>query len=165
MRRNIAIVHQYFARDFRIAETRLYRYRDKYYLRQRVIPAQNVSLELIEQNARLRFKLRRLMSINEHLWRKTGRYLDMVGSDGFFDSSRLHNLLWDGENIIIFDFGLLDSASPNPVYAGISTAFYELQRAFIMQFLRNIGAENEASVVGRRPRQRIRNAVKPRARR
>ncbi|HRI36332.1 MAG TPA: hypothetical protein PK765_04655 [bacterium] len=128
MRRQVRLVSRRFGRYCRLARTVVVPYSEGYFLKQETVEAEKISLDMIERDAKVREAVSRLLSDNDQLWEQHGYYLDMIGSEGFSDPSRLHNLLWDGERIVLFDFGMLNARSANPLFAAVSVALHELQR-------------------------------------
>lgn len=145
MRRHIRLVGRYFGRYCRLARTEVVPHEGAYFLRQETVEAEKISLDMIERDPAVRAAIVRLLADNDRLWERHGCYLDMIGSEGFADPSRLHNLLWDGERIVIFDFGLLNSRSENALFAYFSRAVYALQRSYLRKYLENIDAERSES--------------------
>jgi hypothetical protein len=139
MRRHIRLVGRAFGRYCRLAKTSVVPHADAYFLRQETVEAEKISLDMIESDPAVRAAVVRLLADNDRLWARHGCYLDMIGSEGFTDPSRLHNLLWDGERIVIFDFGLLNSRAGNALFAGMSRVLHDLQRAYLCKYLENIG--------------------------
>lgn len=131
------LIDQYFGSEFVIAETEIYRYQwDSYIIRQAAITGKMLNKKELQSNKVLRIKFDRLIEINEQLWHDHGKYLDILGTDFIGNIDHIHNLMMSGDDIILFDFWLLDTHARNPFFRVLSRIFYRLQSRILHHFYR-----------------------------
>jgi hypothetical protein len=105
-----------------------------YVIKQKSIPWDKLTRKMLEDNPKLLSKFKRLIIANEIMWLKEWVFLDLLGSDIVTHPQTIHNLLTDGENIYVFDFGLLEKNSKNIFFRYFSHFGTWFQLLFIKSF-------------------------------
>jgi len=129
------IIQKYFWPLTKIPKTELLKQKDgNYIIKQKSISGEKLTKKLMEHNPTLLSKFKRLVIANEIMWMKEWVFLDLLWSDIVTHPQTIHNLLTDGEDIYIFDFGLLEKQSTNTFFRYFSHFWTKLQLLFMKYF-------------------------------
>lgn len=111
---SLKIIKKYFWPLTKIPKTDLFCDNAGHYvIQQSKVQGEKLTKKHMRENPKLLSKFRRLVIANELMWESEEVFLDLLGSDILTKPNTIHNLLTDGENIYIFDFGLLEKKSSN----------------------------------------------------
>lgn len=132
---SMRIVQKYFWPLTKIPKTEVLKQKDGHYIiKQKNISGKKLTKKNMEENPELLSKFRRLVIANEVMWMKEGVFLDLLWSDIISHPKTIHNLLTDGKNIYVFDFGLLEKKSSNMFFRYFSHFGTWLQLKFVKSF-------------------------------
>lgn len=132
---SMRIIQKYFWKLTIIPKTEVFKERNwDYIVKQKNISWEKLSKKILEQNPKLISKFWRLVIANELMWQQEWVFLDLLGSDIITHPQTIHNLLTDGEDIFVFDFGLLENNSRNILFRYISKISQKFQLFFIKRF-------------------------------
>jgi len=104
-----------------------------YIIKQSSISWEKLTRKILESSPALLSKFKRLVIANEIMWMKEWVFLDLLGSDIITHPQTIHNLLTDGKDIYVFDFGLLEKSSSNMFFR----YFSHFGAWFQLKFLKN----------------------------
>lgn len=111
---SLKIIKKYFWPLTKIPKTDLFCDNTGHYIiQQSKVQGEKLTKKHMRESPKLLSKFRRLVIANELMWESEEVFLDLLGSDILTKPNTIHNLLTDGENIYIFDFGLLEKKSSN----------------------------------------------------
>lgn len=131
------IIEKYFSAITLIPKTKIYCDEgNNYVIKQRKIEGHMLTKHDLDQNPKLLSKFKRLIIANEIMWEKEGVFLDLLGSDIITKPNTIHNLLTNGEEIFVFDFGLLENTSNNIFYKYFSKFGTWIQLTFLKIFFK-----------------------------
>lgn len=129
------IIKKYFWPLTIIPKTKIFcDVQNHYVIRQKEIEGEKLTRKHLEDNPKLVSKFRRLIIANEVMWLNEWVFLDLIGSDIITHPNTIHNLLTDGENIYVFDFGLLEKHSKSIFFRYFSHFGQWFQLLFIKKF-------------------------------
>lgn len=132
IKRSIETIKEYFWEHCHVVHTQIIKDHDgNYILKQKEVDGELISKHLLHSNPTLKKNFETLMAQSEKMWREKGLFLDILGTDFFYKPTYIHNLMTDGEDIYIFDFGLLDGNSKNPLFYIVSHIFYRFQSTMV----------------------------------
>lgn len=110
----LSLIKKYFWALTKIPETSIFCDTCGHYvIKQSKIEGEKLTRKHMRNNPKLLSKFRRLIIANELMWEQEWVFLDLLWSDIMTQPNTIHNLLTDGENIYVFDFGLLEKKSKN----------------------------------------------------
>lgn len=128
-------IKKYFWPLTKIPETKIHEDASWHYvIEQKKIAWEKLTRKILEHSPELLSKFRRLIIANEIMRTQEGVFLDLLWSDIVSHPQTIHNLLTDGKDIYIFDFGLLESESKNIFFRYFSHFGKRLQLTFIKFF-------------------------------
>ena len=134
-KKNIKLIEKYFWKVFTIANTKIIKDLNWHYIiKQKEVQWKKLTRKMLENNPRLTAKFRKLIIINEIFWEKEKVFLDLLGSDFFYKPDTIHNIISDGKELYIFDFGLLEKRKDNSIFWWISYLSRKLQLSVINIF-------------------------------
>ena len=129
------IIEKYFWKITKIPETEVEKDGNKdYIIKQKSIDGKKLQKKDLENNPKLLSKFKRLIIANEVMRRNEWVFLDLLGSDIVAHPQTIHNLLTDGKDIYVFDFGLLERTSDNTFFRYLSHFVQRWQLLFVKWF-------------------------------
>ncbi|MCD5380354.1 hypothetical protein LR004_00345 [Candidatus Gracilibacteria bacterium] len=129
---NLELIQKYFGKVIKIAPSKIIKNSDGHFLiKQKEIVGHMLTKQDLAENYLLLSKFKKLVIINEIFWEKEGVFLDLLGSDFALQPNKVHNLITDGKDIYIFDFGL----------------FYKKPRNFIFKIFSNVATKIQMNVI------------------
>ena len=131
----LRLIKQYFGPIVTIPKTQVLKDSNAHYIiKQEKIHGEKLTKHHLKKNPKLISKFARIIIANELMWEQQWFFLDILGSDIVTQPSTIHNLFTDGENIYIFDFGLLEHSSKNIFFKYFSRIGAWFQLRFIKRF-------------------------------
>ncbi len=132
---SLRIINKYFWPLTKIPKTEVFKDQDWHYImKQQSITGDKLTAQIMKDNPKLISKFQRLIVANELMWKREGVFLDLLWSDIVTQPQTIHNLLTDGTDIYVFDFGLLEQHSKNIIFRYISRISQKFQLFFIKRF-------------------------------
>ncbi len=125
-------IKKYFWPIVTIPKTEILKDNDgNYVIKQKEILGKQITKKQLESNPMLLSKFSRIIIANEIMWKEEWFFLDLLWSDILTHPNTIHNLFSDGENIYIFDFGLLEKTSSSAFFKYFSKFGTWFQLTFI----------------------------------
>jgi len=135
VQQSFKMIQKYFATISKIPDTQFLKDSNGHYIiKQKTISWEKLTKSHMENNPKLLSKFKRLIIANEVMWTKEWVFLDLLWSDIVTQPNTIHNLLTDGENIYVFDFGLLEQKSKNILFRYFSKFAQWFQLLFVKKF-------------------------------
>ncbi len=132
---SMRIIKKYFGPLTKIPKTEILKDSSWHYIiKQKNIVGEKLTKKHLNNNPKLLSKFKRLIIANEIMWLQQGVFLDLLWSDILTKPQTIHNLLTDGKNIFVFDFGLLEKSSKNILFRYFSHFARWFQLLFVKKF-------------------------------
>lgn len=133
--KNYELIKKYFWKDFEIAETQILKDENNHYvIKQKKVDWEILLWEDVKEDKIIKEKFRKLMKINEKLWKEEKIFLDLLWTDFISKPKNIHNIIKKWKDLYLFDFWVLKKNSKNPFFWFFSNLFYHLQRFVIYKF-------------------------------
>lgn len=117
-----------------IAQTTLVPYQSSYFIKQAPVKWSIITRHMVKNNPQLHRILVDFLIQNKRMRTEQWIFVDMMWTDAIVQPWKLHNLIWNGSEICIFDFGVLDRRSPNFFFRWLSWLFYNVQTLIIKRW-------------------------------
>ena len=135
VKKTFEIIKKYFWEDFLIPDTKIVQYKEgSYVIKQKKIDGKFLSKSILRENKKIKKDFEKLMLINEKMKEETGLFLDILWTDFMYNPNSIHNLMVFNDEIVLFDFWLLDTNSEGKIFKFVSKIAYGVQTKIINTF-------------------------------
>ncbi|NDK09847.1 hypothetical protein GW846_03650 [Candidatus Gracilibacteria bacterium] len=133
---SLETIRKYFGPIAFIPETKIYEDSEGHFVidQVKVEGGKELTRDMMDNNPELLSRFKRLVIANEVMWQNEGVFLDLLGSDIVTHPQTIHNLITDGKDLYVFDFGLLEKKPKNILFRVISHSIKLFQSAFVKIF-------------------------------
>ncbi len=133
---SLEIIKKYFWPIAYIPETKIYEDKDGHFVidQIKVQGGKELTRDMMDTNPELLSRFKRLIIANEIMWEKEWVFLDLLWSDIVAHPQTIHNLITDGKDLYVFDFGLLEKKPGNFIFRCISHSVKKFQLLFVKIF-------------------------------
>ncbi len=135
VKKSFEIIKKYFWEVFVIPDTKIVEYKKgSYVIKQKKVDWKFLSKSILRENRVIKEKFKKLMIINEELYKEKWLFLDILWTDFIYDTNSIHNLMVIWNDIYLFDFWLLDKNSSWIIFKFVSKVAYKIQTKIINTF-------------------------------